>query len=116
MTAIAESDIKYEKIDGGTDTLMKVGKSQSEMAAAAKSESANYDKIKNAIKNGRLSEGDAARDIIKRYGEPVVMLPARKGRPEKWVYKPAGAEFFSNEKIYLFFDENGGLLKWQDLS
>ena len=110
-----EEKIKYEKVPGATEALIKVGKSQAEMMKVAGEETKSYEKIRNAIHNGRLEKEETAQDIVKRYGEPVVIIPARKGNLERWVYKPAEVTFFSGQKIYLFFNENMQLVSWQDL-
>ena len=115
LVAFGEEKVKYEKVPGATEALIKVGKSQAEMMQVAREETRNYEKIRNAIHNGRLEENQIAQDIEKKYGKPVVILPARKGSLERWVYKPAEVSFFSGQKIYLFFNENMELVRWEDL-
>ncbi|MFH1665407.1 MAG: hypothetical protein ABIA77_04590 [Candidatus Omnitrophota bacterium] len=108
-----EKKVKYVKSKGGLQALIEVGKKNQEMEKELKGETGAYEKVRKALDKGRFEKGEAAADIIRKYGEPVIVLQDEKGGGQKWVYKPAQASFWSGEKVYLLFDENDALVDWE---
>jgi len=91
--------------------LSKVGKSQSQIQRALDKETAVYTEVKKALINNELNMGSSAEQIQKHFGPPVVIV--KQGDVWRHLYKPAHSTHFSGEKIYLFFDENGKLVRFQ---
>ncbi len=94
-------------------TLMRVGKSQAEIAKALKKETKNYNRVKKAIGKGKLKEGMPADKILKRYGAPIIDIYDEKRNAYKWLYMPATSTHFEGEKLYLFIDEEDNLVGWK---
>ena len=90
---------------GGLLTLMAIGNNQKQMEKALKQETRIYEDVKEGVEDGKITEGVSQNYIIKKYGEPVVII-TEEGM-EKWLYKPGYATHFDNIKIYLLFDADG---------
>ncbi len=90
----------------GLGTLIEAGESQSAMFKDSKKETSHYNNVKNAIREKEIEIGQKQKFIKRYFGEPVIIMTDEKDW-EKWAYKPAGASWFDNIKICLFFDENG---------
>ncbi|MFH1791675.1 MAG: hypothetical protein ABH885_06825 [Candidatus Omnitrophota bacterium] len=90
----------------GISVLMDVGESQKHMQRELDKESAAFDRILKAINTGGLVTGTDKGTVALDYGDPVITMPEADGT-EQWVYKPAGASWFSNDKIYLIFGPDG---------
>jgi hypothetical protein len=97
----------------GLKSLIEVGKSQNEIQKALEKEDRAYDEVSEAISDGSLREGTPKEEIADDFGEPVVKISARGERPERWVYKPSSSTFFEGKKIYLYFGQNAGLIKYE---
>jgi len=97
----------------GLSALMQFSNDRNAMVKEFNRETKNYDNIKKAVDHSYLDKGESASRIKRRYGEPVIILPDTKEKITKWVYKPSGATYFSDEKVYLIFDENDKLLEWK---
>ena len=91
----------------GLDTLINVARSQGDIQKEYSEETRNFERAKENINDGKLKKGRSKDDVMRRLGEPVVILQDSFTDREKWVYKPAGSDFFKGIKIYLFFDKNG---------
>ena len=92
---------------GGLSTLMAIGNNQKQMEKALKQETKIYEAIKKGIEKDKIVEGVTQDFILKKYGEPVVVI-TEEGMA-KWLYKPGYATHFDNIKIYLLFDADGML-------
>ena len=97
----------------GINTLQSLGKNMAAQEKAVQKETNRYEKLKKAILEGELKKGMPARKLIKRFGEPSVVLsePNRK----KYVYKPGDGSWFSGEKIYLYIDTQNTLVQGECL-
>jgi hypothetical protein len=73
-----------------------------------------FEALLQEVKAGRLTRAMRQEDIRKAYGSPVYEQIIDGGNDARtlWMYRPqldsAGAE-----KVYLYFDERGALLKWE---
>ena len=88
--------------------MIKAGRSQEKMQKILKEETKIFEKVKKAVEAGKIKKGQSRDLILKKYGEPVVII-SKKNNIEKWVYKPGYASHFDNIKAYLFFNEKGEL-------
>lgn len=93
--------------------LMEVGKSQADIAKALKKETKNYNRVKKAIISEKLKEGMLAKEIRKKYGEPIIDIYDEKKNAYKWLYMPATSTHFEGEKLYLFIDKEDKLVGWR---
>ena len=93
----------------GLDTLIDVSKSMGDIQKEYNEETKNFDRVKRAVDSGSIKKGQNKDEILKQYGEPVVMTKDSSSKKEKWVYKPATSSFFDGIRIYLFFNDDGAL-------
>jgi hypothetical protein len=91
----------------GLDSLIEVGKAQTDIQKSYSEETAAYNAVKQALAKGEIRKGQTNSDILSRYGQPVVMVKEYGTERDKWVYKPAKSTFFEGAKIALLFDKNG---------
>jgi hypothetical protein len=105
--------VKWVKSKTGLSSLMTLSKDRSEMIAEYKRETRSYNLLKKAMESGLLESGAADEEIIKKYGQPVMAMEDAVGDTVRWVYKPSEADYFKGEKIYLFFDKDGKLNRWE---
>ena len=85
------------------------------MVKEYKKETSRYHKVKKAVSEEHLEVGETTGDISKKYGDPIVIVSESEGEVLRWVYKPSEDSFFKGEKIYLFFDQSGRLMDWQEI-
>ena len=78
-------------------------------------ETKNYEAAKTTISRGNIKPGDSSVSVRKSCGEPVLILDDGKDGSKRWVYKPMASTYFAGEKIYLFFDPQDKLVKWETL-
>jgi len=95
----------------GISTLMEVGRSEAYKQKALKQETASFNRVKKYIGKNRIKKGISKKAAMRKFGKPVLMTP--KEDYEKWVYKPSDSNWFGGEKIYLFFDKDNKLIRWQ---
>ena len=74
-------------------------------------ETVNFKRVKRSIETGRIEPGISKRAAISRFGQPILVFSEEE--PERWAYKPANAGWVGGEKIYLYFDAQGNLSKWE---
>lgn len=93
----------------GLDTLIELGRSQTEMQKRYNEETATYNNVKKAIERGNIKKGDLASIIESKYGQPVVKVKDFDTGRIKWIYKAAKSTFSEGAKACLLFDKNGVL-------
>ncbi len=76
-----------------------------------KQETANFEILREYVDNSGIEKGISTETVINKFGQPVVVL--KESNKQKWIYKPANADWIGGEKIYLFFDKNGLLTDWE---
>jgi len=92
-------------------TLLDVAKSQSQAQRELNAETKHFNNLKKAIEEDRIKTGMSERHIQRIIGKAMLVQNENDG--QRWVYKPAEATFFDNNKIYLYFDKNKLLTKYK---
>lgn len=66
------------------------------------------------IKNKRLKLSTSKENILKTYGEPVISKEVTDDPliKEAFLYRHP-TQYFTSDKVYLYFDELGKLLSWK---
>jgi hypothetical protein len=93
------------------NALLEVAKSQSKAQNQLEAETKYFNNLKTAVEEGRIKSGFSKAHIKRTIGPPVIIQDEDYG--QRWVYKPADATFFDNNKIYLYFNEEGLLTKYK---
>lgn len=93
------------------ETLADQGRQEDLKNKALKEENERFEKVLGALKNGALRKGEPASEIEKKYGAPVVVIP--KDEAQSWLYNAKGRGWFKQPKIYLYFDREKKLEKWE---
>ena len=102
--------VKYVKSKDGLGTLMAMSGDRGKMIREFNNDTKSFEKISKAMNASRIKKGDTAKEIKKKYGEPVVIVPEdESGTLSRWVYKPGTGSFFEGNKAYLIFDQEGRL-------
>jgi hypothetical protein len=71
-----------------------------------------FDKLLEDIKLDKLKSGLSKQNIMRFYGEPVLVKRIGSSPGEEWLYR-APLEYFETPKVYLIFDSQEELLKWR---
>ncbi|MEW6008837.1 MAG: hypothetical protein AB1629_04300 [Candidatus Omnitrophota bacterium] len=67
------------------------------------------------LKQDKLKLGTLKKDIIARYGHPILEFPLQtESAVEKLLYRYP-TKYFDSEKVYLYFDNNNELTDWDIL-
>lgn len=72
-----------------------------------------FDLLLKDIEAGRLKIGMDKKAVLTRYGEPVLEFP-EDNQAEKLLYRHP-LKYFDSPKVYLFFDSNRKLARWETL-
>lgn len=94
--------------------MMELSRTRDDMVRQFNEETSSYEDVKSALISGRIERGQKAEEIASEYGEPVIVTT--RSDIDAWVYKPGEKSFFDGVKIYLYFDADGKLLGWEDLT
>ena len=98
--------IKYVKSKHGLGTLMKISGDRGKMIRELNKDTKCFEKISKAIKDSNIKVGVAAKDIRKKYGDPVVVVQEDSSESStRWVYKPGTGSFFEGKKACLVFNK-----------
>lgn len=93
--------------------LKGIGEEEKEIEQYTKKQEALFLKLKNAVKAGGLTKGMSKREILSTYGEPIFCDSTEKeGITEYCLYRHP-TEFFTTDKIYLYFDQQQKLHSWK---
>lgn len=70
--------------------------------------------LKEDIKSDRLRKGMLKREVLKLYGEPVLSeeVTADSLVKEAFLYRHP-TDYFSSDRVYLYFDNSETLLYWE---
>jgi len=92
-------------------TLVSQAKEEGGKQADLDREQKSFKALEEAIRAGKVRPGMTQSSIENRFGEPIVVLEEQKGRTA-WLYQSPDWNWFAARKIYLEFDRNGKLRKW----
>ena len=72
----------------------------------------NFDLMLKAVRDGTLEQYSTARKMRQAFGEPVFArkVTQEDQEMESWLYRYA-TQYFGAEKVYLYFDLKGNLVK-----
>ncbi len=105
---------KWVKSKGGLKSLMQFSTDRDMMEDEYHQETRTYNKAARAVNENGLRRGMSSKDVVKKIGEPIIYLKEKDGAETRWVYKKGTVDYFSSEKVYLFFDNNTNeLLRWE---
>ncbi|MFA6636863.1 MAG: hypothetical protein WCV56_07180 [Candidatus Omnitrophota bacterium] len=105
--------IRWVRSKTGLSSLMTLSKDRDAMAAEYRDETRNYESIRKDLDAGLLSKGMRDKEIIKKYGKAVIVIPESENGTVRWVYKPGEADHSKGPKVYLFFGFDGILESWK---
>lgn len=93
-------------------TLKNLADEQVQMNRYVESQDQNFESMIKEIEAGTLNQYSNKRKILRKFGDPIYVRNVTDGDQdlESWLYRYA-AEFFGVEKIYLYFDSSGSLVK-----
>lgn len=95
-------------------TLKDVGKSQAEVEKYLSKQEKLYYVLARDVQDGYLKAGLSQRDILKKYGEPVLNKRITDDPViiEQYLYRQP-KDYFSSDKIYLYFGQDKKLHSWK---
>lgn len=96
-------------------TLKNVSDNQRQIQIYLEKQEKGFTRLKDDIKNDRLTLGQFKRSIIDKYSEPVLIEkpePESVGIKEILLYRHP-TNYFKSDRIYLYFDENCRLASWE---
>lgn len=86
-------------------TLKEYSKEQDAIKAQVENDLRRFNLLVNDIKEGKLTAGITKKKFFRLYGSPVVETS------EKLLYRHP-VKFSETEKVYIYFDEQERLVKW----
>ncbi len=93
--------------------LGAVGKSQKEISIYVDKQRRLFRDLVEDIKKGNLTKGLTASEVVRRYGEPVLSWKDRSNSfHQKLLYRDP-VNFFTSDKVYLYFDRKDKLIFWE---
>ena len=93
-------------------TLKGLADEQSQMKKYVQEQDRKFDLMLNEVKAGTLDDYSNERKVLRTFGEPVFKEHVSEDGQELelWLYRYA-TEFFGSDKVYLYFDKDGNLVK-----
>ena len=93
-------------------TLKDLADEQTQLNQYVKEQNQKFELMVDEIKADTLDQYADKNEIIKTFGKPVYVnnVTEEDQELEAWLYRYA-TEFFGVEKIYLYFDHDGNLVK-----
>lgn len=95
-------------------TLQAVNESQQDIRRYVELKEKLFNLLLEDVKNERLKLGITKKHVINTYGRPVLVREISGGvdREEELLYRHP-TRYFSSDKIYLYFDSSGRLMRWE---
>ena len=95
-------------------TIQSYSDNNAEKERFVKEADQHFEALVHEVKAGRLSRTMRQEAIRNTYGPPVYEQLTVGGGPVRtlWMYRPQ-FDYTGAEKVYLYFDEQGTLLKWE---
>jgi hypothetical protein len=102
----------YMKADkGDIGTLLDIKRSEESEKEYLKKASENFERAVTKINTGEIKIGVKKTEVVQKIGDPL--LQYKKAGGETFVYRPSEDAWFKGKKVYLYFDSNGQLARWQ---
>ena len=98
----------------GVMTLKRFGDEQKQIENYLKKQEALFYRLKSDIESNKLTKGITKRNILSTYGNPIFSrkLIDNEELREVLLYRHP-TEYFSTDKVYLYFDEKQNLCLWK---
>ncbi len=74
----------------------------------------HYDALTKVIAQGHISDYKDKASFVYSFGEPILKKDL-SGAVQRWLYRYAIYRF-AKDKVYVYFDRNGKMIKWEKLS
>jgi hypothetical protein len=74
----------------------------------------HYDALTKAIAQGHMSDYKDEVSFVHSFGAPILKKDL-SGGGQRWLYRYAIYRF-AKDKVYVYFDHNGQLVKWEKVS
>jgi len=100
-----------------TDELSTMGNYSREKDSQhrqVKSINDQYDALTKAIDQNAIGKYKDQASLVSAFGEPILKRALGDGS-ERWLYRHAIYRF-AKDKVYVYFDRGGKLVKWEKLS
>jgi len=96
-------------------TLQAVDASQQDISKFIKRQERLFHLLLEDVKGGRLKPGITKKYVINTYSNPVLSreITGALGTEEELLYRHP-TQYFSSDKIYLYFDSSGKLMRWEN--
>jgi len=97
--------------------LKGLGDSQKEIERYVAAQERGFYKLSDDIKNNRIKIGLSKKEILSLYGDPVLSKKIEDNPllKEEFLYR-LPTEYFTTNRIYLYFDIEDKLVKWKNNS
>ena len=93
--------------------LKRMDKNQQGARVLIERQTKGFQILKEDVRQGSVAAGLSQAQVLKKYAEPVFARkidPAQESAVEVWLYREP-RKFFHNEKVYLYFDQSGSLVR-----
>lgn len=92
--------------------LKELSDEQIAMEKSVEKDDALFDLLLNDFKEGKLEKGETVRNLVDKYGWPILERSASEGsNVEEWIYRYS-LDFFGSPKVYLYI-QDGKLTDWK---
>ena len=94
-------------------TLQEISKNSDMQQKYVGEQDQKFAQLRDAVKNNAMSSYPDKASILASFGNPIFTKSTRDNL-EKWLYRYS-AKLSGSEKVYLYFDSAGVLVKWEYL-
>ncbi|MFH1640717.1 MAG: hypothetical protein ABIA66_02005 [Candidatus Omnitrophota bacterium] len=93
--------------------LKSLADNEKEKEDYIKSQETGFEQLRADIENDRLKTGISKKDILARYFEPINCLSIEESSEKSSCLYRHPTKYFFTDKVYLYFDENEALARWE---
>ena len=95
-------------------TVKRYSKNKDAQAIFVHSQDESFKKISRSIEEEKISAYKNRVEIREAFGNPIFsrLQMVNSEEFDVWLYRP-GVDYFPKEKVYLYFDTNGDLKRWE---
>ncbi len=95
-------------------TLRALANEQKNLNAYVEKQDKKFENLLEVVRTGAMGQYADRKSVKRNFGDPIYVKKVEKnGKPqEEWLYRYA-TQFFNSEKVYLYFDGKGKLVKWK---